>query len=39
MFCEFPHTFRRLRVVTEKTGEMQIAFLNLGLALIRFNYL
>ena len=35
----FLHNFRRLRVVTEKTDEMQIAFLNLGLALICFRYL
>ena len=35
----FLHNFRRLRVVTEKTDEMQIAFLNLGLALVCFSYL
>jgi transposase len=35
----FLHTFRRLRVVTEKTDEMQIAFLNFGLALVCFRYL
>jgi transposase len=33
------HNFRRLRVVTEKTQEMQLAFLNLGLSLICFRYL
>ncbi|WP_157369582.1 transposase, partial [Zavarzinella formosa] len=32
------HNFRKLRVVTEKTQEMQLALLNLGLSLICFNY-
>lgn len=33
------HGFRKLRFITEKTDEMQTAFLNLGLALICFRFL
>jgi transposase len=33
------HGFRKLRFVTEKTQEMQFAFLNLALALICFRFL
>jgi transposase len=33
------HGFRKLRLVTEKTQEMQFAFFNLGLALICYRYL
>jgi transposase len=32
------HSFRKLRLVTEKTQEMQFAFLNLALSLICFRY-
>lgn len=32
------HNFKRLRVVTEKTQDMQLALLNLGMSLICFNY-
>lgn len=33
------HNFRKLRLVTEKTQEMQYAFFNLALALICYRYL
>jgi transposase len=33
------HSFRKLRLVTEKTQEMQFAFFNLALALICFRFL
>ena len=33
------HGFRKMRFVTEKTDEMQFAFLNLALAMICFRYL
>ncbi|MFO0846055.1 MAG: hypothetical protein U0797_27345 [Gemmataceae bacterium] len=33
------HGFRKLRFVTEKTKEMQLAFLNLALSLICLRYL
>ena len=33
------HGFRKLRFVTEKTKEMQLAFFNLALALICFRFL
>jgi transposase len=38
-FFSWAHGMRKLRFVTEKTSEMQYAFLNLGAALICFRYL
>lgn len=33
------HGFRKIRMVTEKTEEMQLAFLNLGAAIVCFRFL
>lgn len=38
-FFSWLHGFRKLRLVTEKTQEMQFAFLNLATALICFRFL
>jgi transposase len=38
-FFSWRHGFRKLRLVTEKTQEMQFAFLNLAAALICFRFL
>lgn len=38
-FFSWLHGFRKLRFVTEKDPEMQLAFFNLGLALICFRFL
>jgi transposase len=38
-FFAWEHGFRKLRLVTEKTQEMQFAFLNLAAALICFRFL
>ena len=38
-FFSWLHGFRKLRFVTEKTQEMQFAFLNLALSLICLRFL